>query len=266
MDRRNFLKALAAAGVSVALFPQLETASAEEINAAVTTATQQWDIFNVNEFGTLSCPQPLKLPETRRELGYYYYDDDLDAYDSNEISALGGELEERIQDLYANALIEAAKARRNGEKLTGAPWSAFAHHLAEIGEQHKGWEEEDDADDNHAAAYSLDEDTIRDDVADYWPDWVDDASGKERAALDAEINAWLDEEPDWDEEEIPPDDRPYNYFDKLDQKVLEALGLSFCYGSLASNFQGVTLDIPPEEANRIAEANGWKMRFVFQEC
>lgn len=84
MDRRSFLKALLALGVSARFPAELATADAAEIDTAWESASAQWGLFEVSESGALSFAN-FEAPLTRREA---YEFGGVVAIDSGEIESL----------------------------------------------------------------------------------------------------------------------------------------------------------------------------------
>lgn len=226
MDRRTFLKTLASLGASIIVPTNLAIASNDEINVAWTAATEVWGLFEVNDYGTLSYAN-YEEPKTRRD-GYWY--SGVDDFDVNEIEHHWS-LNERIKDLYRNALIDQAES----DPLI------------------------DD----------VDYDAIDAQVEDTWDQWFSWAKGSRREAIESEIDAWLDEEPDWCNEwedlykSGTAQGAAYNHFLLEDPEVMEALNIVVIEGEHpGSSYYAAELRIPIEEANAIAQARGWEIRFV----
>lgn len=226
MDRRTFLKTLASLGASILVPPNLAIASNDEIDAAWTEATQAWGLFEVNDYGTLSYAN-YEEPKTRRD-GYWYAGaNDFDVDDIERHCSLN----ERIKDLYRNVLIDEAES----DPLID----------------------------------EVDYDAIDTHVEDTWDTWFGKASGKHRKAIDAEIEAWLDEAPDWCNEwedlykSGTAQGAAYDHFLREDPEVMDTLGVVVIEGECpGSSYYAAELRIPIEEANAIAQACGWEIRFV----
>lgn len=219
MDRRSFLKTLAALGASTLIPAQVAAASRQEVDAAWETASASWDLFEVNDSGTLSYAN-FEAPDTRRDAYFYSHASDLDVHDIERHWSLN----ERIKDLYRSALTE-----------------------------------QDEPDD----------DAIESEVEDNWAKWVKAATGDDRAAIDDEIEAWLDEEPDWCNEADALYDTgtaqgaAYRHFLREDSGLMEALGIVVIEGDCpGSSYFAAELHLPIDEANAIAQAQGWSIRFV----
>jgi hypothetical protein len=226
MDRRTFLKTLASLGASIALPFDLATASQKEVDAAWQAATNAWGLFEVNEYGTLSYAN-FEPPTTRRDAYWYAGASDFDA---DEIERRWS-LNERIKDLYRDALIDAAE----NDPLVDAP----------------------------------DLDAIEQRVEEGWAAWFKRAKGADEAAIEAAIDDWLDAEPDWcnEWEELyksgTAQGGAYDHFLREDPDVMDALNIVVIEGDCpGSSYFAAELRISPEEANEIAEANGWEIRFV----
>lgn len=226
MDRRTFLKTLLSLGASIAVPFDLAKASMEEIEATWQAVTQAWGLFEVNDYGTLSYAN-FEEPKTRRE-GYWYADSS--DFDVGEIERHWS-LNERIKDLYRDALIERAES--------------------------------------HPLAAEVDHGAIDECVEDSWDTWFKESSGKDREAIENEIETWLDEEPDWANEwedlykSGTAQGAAYDHFMLEDSEVMEALGIVVIEGECpGSSYFAAELRIPIEDANEIAQARGWEIRFV----
>lgn len=110
---------------------------------------------------------------------------------------------------------------------------------------------------------------IEDHVEEEWFDWFDHADGKARTAINFEIEAWLDEEPDWENEwenffkTGTAQGAAYEHFLTTDEEMVEALGVVIIEGDCpGSSYYAAELCIPIDDANRIAKQNGWSIRFV----
>jgi hypothetical protein len=142
-------------------------------------------------------------------------------------------LNERIKDLYRETLIDAAE--------------------------------------NNPLVDEPDLDAIKDRVEESWAEWVKSARGADKTAIEAAIDDWLDEKPDWSNEwEViykngTAQGAAYDHFLREDPDVMDALGIQVIEGDCpGSSYFAAELRISPEEANQIAEANGWDIRFVVE--
>jgi hypothetical protein len=226
MDRRTFLKTLASLGASIALPFDLATASPKEVDVAWQAATQAWGLFEVNEYGTLSYAN-FEPPKTRRDA---YWFSGASEFDADTIEGHWS-LNERIKDIYRDALIDAAE----NDPLVNAP----------------------------------DLDAIEERVEEGWAEWFKRAKGADEAAIEAAIDDWLDAEPDWCNEwealykTGTAQGAAYDHFLRDDPDVMDALNILVIEGDCpGSSFFAAELRMSSEEANEIAEANGWEIRFV----
>lgn len=226
MDRRTFLKTLASLGVSISLPLDLVNASQEDVQAAWTVAVGDWDLFEVNAFGTLSCAD-YQEGTTRRELYWYSTAEDFGVNDVDDRYLLA----EKIKALYREELL--LEARRD------------------------------------LSTNGIEDEALEDQVEEGWFDWFEEADGITREAINAEIEAWLDEEPDWENEWEyfyrggTAQGAAYIHFTSEDRDLMEALGIVVIEGDCpGSSYFAAELRKPIDEANRIAEQNGWAIRFV----
>ena len=101
-------------------------------------------------------------------------------------------------------------------------------------------------------------------------DWLTSCSAEERLELDLVLNERLAQSPDWNGYEgellykgATAQGGAYQYFLQRDYDELEALGVVIIEGEHpGSSYFAAELRIPVEEANAIAEENGWMIRFV----
>lgn len=226
MDRRTFLKTLASLGVSISPPVDLVNAGQEDINEVWSIVAKAWDLFEVNAYGTLSSAK-FREPKSRREI---HWPSRAQDFDVNEVR-YNCLLLRRIKNLYREELLLQARSDLSTS----------------------GIKEED----------------IEELVEDGWFEWFDQADGSTREAINAEIEAWLDEEPNWKyEAEIfystgTAQGVAYSQFLMTDPKMLEALGIEVIEGDCpCSSYFAAELSKPIDEANRIAEQNGWAIRFV----
>jgi hypothetical protein len=204
----------------------LVVASAAEIDVAWTAATNAWGLFEVNDYGTLSYAN-FEEPKTRGDAYGYSCAWEIDTYEVER----HGSLNQRIKDVYRETLIDAAE--------------------------------------DEFAINDPDYDAIDEKVEDDWSVWFNKATGKERDAIDDVIETWLEQEPDWSNES---DDiyksgtaqgAAYDHFLREDCEVMEALGIVIIEGDCpGSSYFAAELHMSPEDANDIAEAHGWQIRFV----
>ena len=226
MDRRTFLKTLASLGASIALPFDLVTASPKEVDVAWQAATQAWGLFEVNEYGTLSYAN-FEPPKTRRDAYWFSGASEVDA------DTIEGHwsLNERIKDIYRDALIDAAE----NDPLVDEP----------------------------------DLDAIEERVEKGWAEWFKRAKGADEAAIEAAIDDWLDAEPDWCNEwealykTGTAQGAAYDHFLREDPDVMDALNILVIEGDCpGSSYFAAELRMSPEEANEIAEVHGWEIRFI----
>jgi hypothetical protein len=102
-----------------------------------------------------------------------------------------------------------------------------------------------------------------------WPQWFEQAIGPDRQAIDAQINAWLDDAPDWDAEgeylyrTATAQGAAHHYFRSQPREDLEALGIRVIEGDCpGSSYFAAELQLSPEKANAIAIDQDWAIRFV----
>jgi len=102
-----------------------------------------------------------------------------------------------------------------------------------------------------------------------WPQWFEQAIGPDRQAIDAQINAWLDDAPDWDAEgeaiyrSGTAQGAAYHYFCSQPREDLEVLGIRVIEGDCpGSSYFAAELHLSPEKANAIAIEQDWAIRFV----
>ena len=103
-----------------------------------------------------------------------------------------------------------------------------------------------------------------------WEGWLESCSPEERVDLDRMLNDRLAESPDWSGHEgellyqgATAQGGAYQYFLQRDYDELDALGVVIIEGEHpGSSYFAAELRIPVEEANAIAEENGWTIRFV----
>jgi hypothetical protein len=110
---------------------------------------------------------------------------------------------------------------------------------------------------------------IDDRVESDWPQWFEQAIGPDRFAIDTQINAWLDDAPDWDAEgeaiyrNATAQGAAYHYFCSQPREDLEALGIRVIEGDCpGSSYFAAELQLSPEKANAIAIDQDWAIRFV----
>ncbi len=232
MNRREFLQFLAALGAAIAVpldaLANLDAAPQTFIDEAWRKTTGSWGLFEVSEFGTLSYAN-FEQPQTRRE-GYWFADAGdlgLDDIDSH------GTLRDGIQGLYRDHLLARS---RNPDALEGSP------RLERL-------------------------------VEDGWGQWFEKAKGDDRADIEQVIDGWLDGEIDWSNEwehlykSGTGQGAAYDHFLCEDGDVLDALSIVVVEGDCpGSSYFAAELHISPKEANEIAKANGWQIRFVTEHA
>jgi hypothetical protein len=240
MDRRTFLKTLASLGAAVSLPANLALAATKEIDAAWEAASGAWDLFEVSEYGTLSYAN-FEEPQTRREAYWYAGPEDFDA---NEIER-HWHLHERITDMYRDHLHEAAEARAE----------AVERENEALGSEYR--------------AIEIDLDAINEEVKENWADWFAGATGQTREQINAIIDAWLDEEPDWlnEWEDLyqtgNAQGAAYDHFLRERRDLRDALGIVIIEGECpGSSYFAAELHTDVDEANRIARDKGSSIRFV----
>jgi hypothetical protein len=225
MDRRTFLKALAALGVSLPMPLDLLATSDQEVDAAWRQAQGVWDLFEVGEGGVLSFANYENL-------------DRADAYCLPWAAQLSVEDIEHCQPLQwkVSALcledLEAGEWDEDGERvadsrpldeIADADWAAWFRGLqgqrrAEVHAELDTW--------------------LRDE-----PDWN-----------------WED---DYLPDRATGQGAAFEYFEGAEFEVLEALRIQVIEGDRpGSNYIAAELHMPVEEANTIAEEHGWSLRFV----
>lgn len=223
MDRRAFLKTLSALGLGTMLPADLVGAAGTEVDVAWRDAAASWDLFVVSEYGTLSYAN-MEEPRTRREAGRFGAADTIDV---NDVECYWS-LRSRIQALYAGRLEEEALARGEAPE----------------------WRE------------------LFDKAEEACLDWFARATGAEREAIVREIEEWLEEPPDGEEwedfyKQSDPQGLAYCRFVYEDREICEQLGIVVVEGEQpGSSYFAAELRGNVDEANRIAEARGWSLRFV----
>ena len=103
-----------------------------------------------------------------------------------------------------------------------------------------------------------------------WEEWLERCSPAERRELDRVLNELLADSPDWSGYEgellyggATAQGGAYQYFLQVDPDDLDALGVVIIEGDHpGSSYFAAELHFPVEEANAIAEENGWTIRFV----
>ena len=222
MDRRTFLKTLVALGASLPL--DLLAATDAEIDATWERVRDVWGLFEVDDYGTLSYAN-FEEPQTRFDA---YGIDDAAELDVDAIKAIPV-LAAAAQYHYAGLLQE--RFRDSGDEPS--------------------WED---------IEYMAEDD---------WQDWARSCSPAERTELDQVLNELLHDEPDWQSEwewfgkSGDGQSAAYQYLLQQDEDVLEDLGVAIIEGEHpGSSYFTAELRIPVEEANEIAEENGWTIRFV----
>jgi hypothetical protein len=225
MDRRTFLKALMALGVSLPTPLDLLAASDREIDATWKQARDVWGLFEVSEGGVLSFANYENL-------------DRADAYCLPWAAQLSVEDIEHCQPLQwkVSALcleeLEAHECDEDGERVADsrsldeiaeADWPAWFRGLqgqrrAEVHAELDTW--------------------LRDE-----PDWN-----------------WED---DYLPDRATGQGAAFEYFSEAESEVRKALRIHVIEGDRpGSNYIAAELHMPIEEANAIAEESGWTIRFV----
>jgi hypothetical protein len=168
-------------------------------------------------------------PRTRRDAYWYRRAEDLDAGSIESHWALS----ESIKNLYRTRLTDRALALWD---WTDKPFPDAA--IEERAEEH-------------------------------WDRWFQKARGKDRQAINAAIDAWLDDSPDWDNEwemmykSGTAQGAAYNYFCGADREVMDELGVVIIEGECpGSSYFAAELRNGVEIANEIAQVNGWEIRFI----
>jgi hypothetical protein len=223
MNRRTFLKTLVALGASLPL--DLLAATEPEIDATWERIRDVWGLFEVDDYGTLSYAN-FEEPQTRFDA---YGIDDASELDASDI-ARNPHLAYEAQSHYEALLQEHVEDEENGPS---------AEDIAELAES--GWE-----------------------------DWLESCSPEERTELDRVLNECLADSPDWSGYEgellytgATAQGGAYQYFLQRDIDELDALGVVIIEGEHpGSSYFAAELRIPVEEANEIADENGWTIRFV----
>lgn len=224
MNRRTFLKTLVALGASLPVPLDLLAATEAEIDATWNRVRDVWGLFEVDDYGTLSYAN-FEEPQTR-----------FDAYGIDDASEL-----------------DASDIARNPSLAQ----EAQCHYQALLEER-----------------FGNDTDLSEKDIADLaetgWEDWLENCRAEERLELDRMLNEQLAWSPDWNGYEgellyqgATAQGGAYQYFLQRDCDELEALGVVIIEGEHpGSSYYAAELRIPVEEANAIAEENGWTIRFV----
>ena len=224
MNRRTFLKTLVALGASLPLPLDLLAATESEIDATWQRVRDVWGLFEVDDYGTLSYAN-FEEPRSR-----------FDAYGIDDASEL-----------------DASDIARNPHLA----YEAQCHYEALLQERVGG-------EDSHSA------DEIAELAESGWEDWLESCIPEERVDLDHLLNDRLGESPDWSGYEgellytgATAQGGAYQYFLQRDYDELDALGVVIIEGDHpGSSYFAAELRIPVEDANQIAEENGWTIRFV----
>jgi len=224
MNRRTFLKTLVALGVTLPMPVDLLSATEVEIDTTWEQIRDVWGLFEVNDYGTLSYAN-FREPETR-----------FDAYGINDASELD------VCDIARNPrLAMRAQCHYEGllEERFGTDGDLPEEDLTQLAESD-------------------------------WEEWLENCSPEERLQFDRELNECLADSPDWSGYEgdllyqnATARGGAYHYFLQRDFAELEELGIVIIEGEHpGSSYYAAELRIPVEEANAIAEENGWTIRFV----
>jgi hypothetical protein len=311
MDRRTFLKTLVALGASLPLPLDLVLASDREINESWKKARDILNLFEVQEGGVLSFANYENLARG-------------DAY------FLSGAAEISVEDIEYCPPLQWKVSDLCLEDLEGRDWEGIAQAnwaewfrdlqgqrrdtvLADLDDwlnEEPDWDEEADhlpnqgtasaesKDRHRAAAYGLPEAaklTVGEisrccplqwrvselylqelEGCDWesiaqtdWANWFQSLHGQSRDEVYAELDAWLCDEPDWAwEEDYLPDSATgqgaaFGYFNDANFSMLDALKIEVVEGDRpGSNYVAAELHMPVDEANAVAENNGWAIRFV----
>lgn len=115
----------------------------------------------------------------------------------------------------------------------------------------------------------LEDDEIEARVEDDWLTWCRRAKGKNREQIDQVIDNWLSDAPDECQEweyyykTGNAQGAAYDHFLREDPDLMDALGIVVIEGDHpGSTYYAAELNIAVEDANCIAAANGWSIRFV----
>lgn len=124
MDRRTFLKTLAALGAAIPLpAAVLAEASSSAVDAAWTETTKTWRLFEVSEYGTLSFAN-FEEPKTRLDAYDLYCPDGIDVDFIQSCSAL----ESHVENLYLEALDKAGDDLAASADRLGKGWVVWFEH------------------------------------------------------------------------------------------------------------------------------------------
>jgi hypothetical protein len=225
MDRRTFLKALAALGVSLPMPLDLIAASDPELDAAWRQARDVWGLFEVGEGGVLSFANYENL-------------DRADAYCLPWAARLSVEEIEHCQPLQwkvSELYLEDLEALEWDERENRVADSRSPYEIAET--DWPTWFRGLQGQRRNEVHAELDA-WLRDE-----PDWN-----------------WED---DYLPDRATGQGAAFKYFEDTDCAVLKALKIRLIDGDRpGSNYIGAHLEIPFTEANGIAAKNGWTIRFV----
>jgi hypothetical protein len=214
-----------ALGVSLPMPLDLIAASDPELDAAWRQARDVWGLFEVGEGGVLSFANYENL-------------DRADAYCLPWAARLSVEEIEHCQPLQ---------------------WKVSELYLEDL--EALEWDEREE----QGRGFPL---AVRD-RGDRLARMVPGLRGQRRDEVIAELDAWLRDEPDWGWEDDYLPDRAtgqgaaFEYFNDAGFEVRKALKIRVIEGDRpGSNYIAAELHMDVEEANAIAEENGWTIRFV----
>jgi hypothetical protein len=225
MDRRTFLKALVALGVSLPLPLDLLAASDREIDVSWKQARDVWGLFEVGEGGVLSFANYENLD--RAEAYCLSRADELSVEEIEYCQPLQWKVSELyLEDLEAREWDEddeRAADPRPLDEIAETDWPAWFRSLQ--GQRRDEVLAELDA-------------WLRDE-----PDWV-----------------W---EEDYLPDRATGQGAAFEYFNDAESAVRKALKIRVVEGDRpGSNYIAAELLIPVEEANAIADEHDWTIRFV----
>jgi len=225
MDRRTFLKALAALGVSLPMPLDLIAVSDSELDAAWRQARDVWGLFEVGEGGVLSFANYENL-------------DRADAYCLPWAAQLSVEEIEHCPPLQ---------------------WKVSALYLEDL--EAREWDE----DEKRAGDSRSPCEIAETDWPVWFRGLQGQRRDEVHAELDAWLREepdWGWEE-DYLPDRATGQGAAFEYFSDADSEVRKALRIRVIEGDRpGSNYISAELHMPVEEANAIAEESGWTIRFI----
>lgn len=229
MQRRTFLKTLGSLGVAISLPVPLAEASASQVDVAWQDYSDTWTLFTVDEEGTLSLANYV-WPKTRK--GAYGLPDgaDVTAEQINNCCPLAW----HMADYYRREFLETVSAAKFRRRFPG--------------------------------------ESIRDHIdfpEYYFGDWFSALQGEQREKAIADIDAFLDDEPDWCHEiqflgtDFGAQGAAYAHLRGYAWSEQEKMGVEIVEGDHpGSTYYAAELTVPIEEANARARELGTGMLFI----